>query len=152
MKLLLVYYWCIEYFFLQILNIFIVQMIWPTTSDTTTGWRMAVQVLLPSRPLWTTQSFGLDTESSWKITFPFRMPMWGMCISYSHMGMCSSAWWNPQWQRHNLFAWPLSTRLIIIDEVHLLNDERGAVIETVVARSLRFQESTWAMRLWPRTW
>ena len=30
-------------------------------------------------------------------------------------------------------------RLIIIDEVHLLNDDRGAVIETVVARSLRFQ-------------
>lgn len=33
-------------------------------------------------------------------------------------------------------------QLIIIDEVHLLNDERGAVIETVVARSLRFQETS----------
>ncbi|CAJ1342498.1 unnamed protein product [Effrenium voratum] len=32
--------------------------------------------------------------------------------------------------------------LIIIDEVHLLNDDRGAVIETVVARSLRFQETS----------
>ena len=28
-------------------------------------------------------------------------------------------------------------RLLIIDEVHLLNDERGAVIETIVARTLR---------------
>jgi len=31
-------------------------------------------------------------------------------------------------------------QLIIIDEVHLLNEDRGAVIETVVARSLRYQE------------
>jgi activating signal cointegrator complex subunit 3 len=28
-------------------------------------------------------------------------------------------------------------RLIIIDEVHLLHDERGPVIETIVARTLR---------------
>ncbi|CAE8602021.1 unnamed protein product, partial [Polarella glacialis] len=33
-------------------------------------------------------------------------------------------------------------QLIIIDEVHLLNDDRGAVIETVVARSLRYQETS----------
>ncbi len=32
--------------------------------------------------------------------------------------------------------------LIIIDEVHLLNESRGAVIESVVARSLRFQETS----------
>jgi antiviral helicase SLH1 len=30
-----------------------------------------------------------------------------------------------------------SLRLLIIDEVHLLNEERGAVIETIVARTLR---------------
>ena len=28
-------------------------------------------------------------------------------------------------------------RLLIVDEVHLLNEERGAVIETIVARTLR---------------
>ena len=28
-------------------------------------------------------------------------------------------------------------RLLIIDEVHLLHDDRGAVIETLVARTLR---------------
>ena len=28
-------------------------------------------------------------------------------------------------------------RLLIIDEVHLLNDDRGSVIETIVARTLR---------------
>lgn len=30
-----------------------------------------------------------------------------------------------------------SLKLLIIDEVHLLNEERGAVIETIVARTLR---------------
>lgn len=30
-----------------------------------------------------------------------------------------------------------SLKLLIIDEVHLLNEERGAVIETIVARTQR---------------
>lgn len=30
-----------------------------------------------------------------------------------------------------------SVRLMIIDEIHLLNDERGAVLECLVARALR---------------
>ncbi|EPQ32190.1 uncharacterized protein PFL1_00387 [Pseudozyma flocculosa PF-1] len=33
-------------------------------------------------------------------------------------------------------------RLLIIDEVHLLHEERGAVIETIVARTLRLVESS----------
>ncbi|CAE6438748.1 unnamed protein product [Rhizoctonia solani] len=33
-------------------------------------------------------------------------------------------------------------KLLIIDEIHLLNDERGAVIETIIARTLRQVEST----------
>ncbi|KAI0234175.1 putative steryl acetyl hydrolase mug81 [Massospora cicadina] len=36
-------------------------------------------------------------------------------------------------------------KLLIIDEVHLLHDGRGAVIETIVARTLRQVESTQAM-------
>eukprot|EP00397_Hematodinium_sp_SG-2012_P000336 GEMP01000336.1.p1 GENE.GEMP01000336.1~~GEMP01000336.1.p1 ORF type:complete len:2004 (+),score=418.53 GEMP01000336.1:621-6632(+) len=32
--------------------------------------------------------------------------------------------------------------LVIIDEVHLLNDDRGAVIESVVARTMRFAETS----------
>ena len=32
--------------------------------------------------------------------------------------------------------------LVIIDEVHLLADERGAVIETIVARTQRYVESS----------
>jgi antiviral helicase SLH1 len=33
-------------------------------------------------------------------------------------------------------------RLLIIDEIHLLHEERGAVIETLVARTLRMVERT----------
>jgi hypothetical protein len=33
-------------------------------------------------------------------------------------------------------------KLLIIDEVHLLNEERGAVIETIVARTLRQVKSS----------
>ena len=36
-------------------------------------------------------------------------------------------------------------KLLIIDEVHLLADERGPVIETIVARTLRRVESTQSM-------
>ena len=38
-----------------------------------------------------------------------------------------------------------SLRLLIIDEVHLLNDERGPVIETLVARTHRQVETTQSM-------
>ncbi|KAJ3810639.1 Sec63-domain-containing protein [Lentinula lateritia] len=36
-------------------------------------------------------------------------------------------------------------KLLIVDEVHLLNEERGAVLETIVARTLRQVESTQSM-------
>jgi len=38
-----------------------------------------------------------------------------------------------------------SVRLLVIDEVHLLNDDRGPVIETLVARTLRMVETTQQM-------
>ena len=38
-----------------------------------------------------------------------------------------------------------SVRLLIIDEVHLLNDERGPVIETLVARTTRQVEASQSM-------
>ncbi|KAI3653219.1 hypothetical protein MP228_002644 [Amoeboaphelidium protococcarum] len=40
---------------------------------------------------------------------------------------------------------PTMVRLLLIDEVHLLHDERGAVIETLVARTLRLVESSQSM-------
>ena len=36
-------------------------------------------------------------------------------------------------------------KLLIIDEVHLLHEDRGSVIETLVARTLRQVESTQLM-------
>ena len=42
-------------------------------------------------------------------------------------------------------------RLLIIDEVHLLHEDRGAVIETLVARTLRQVSSTvsaWFASVW----
>lgn len=39
----------------------------------------------------------------------------------------------------------LSVRLLIIDEVHLLHEERGAVIETIVARTQRLVEASQTM-------
>jgi len=36
-----------------------------------------------------------------------------------------------------LFGCAQKVKLLIIDEVHLLNEDRGAVIETIVARTLR---------------
>jgi activating signal cointegrator complex subunit 3 len=38
-------------------------------------------------------------------------------------------------------------RLIIIDEIHLLNDDRGPVLEAIVARTLRMQEMDSALRV-----
>ena len=32
-------------------------------------------------------------------------------------------------------------RLIVIDEIHLLHDERGPVLETIIARTIRRMES-----------
>ncbi|KAI9225369.1 MAG: hypothetical protein DHS80DRAFT_26255 [Piptocephalis tieghemiana] len=41
--------------------------------------------------------------------------------------------------------WMSLVRLLILDEVHLLNDERGAVLEGLVARTLRQVESSQSM-------
>ena len=38
-----------------------------------------------------------------------------------------------------------SLKLLIVDEVHLLNDERGPVIETLIARTHRQVETTQSM-------
>ena len=48
-------------------------------------------------------------------------------------------------------------RLLIIDEIHLLHEDRGAVIESLVARTLRqvrlrnkkINENVWPLCIWP---
>ena len=39
----------------------------------------------------------------------------------------------------------MKVRLLIVDEVHLLHDDRGAVIESIIARTLRMVETTQLM-------
>lgn len=41
------------------------------------------------------------------------------------------------WTVHKVAYAMQTLKLLIIDEVHLLNEERGAVIETIIARTLR---------------
>jgi activating signal cointegrator complex subunit 3 len=45
--------------------------------------------------------------------------------------------WDVITRKSNDMALATLVKLLIIDEVHLLNDDRGPVIETLVARTLR---------------
>lgn len=45
--------------------------------------------------------------------------------------------WDVITRKSSDMALSMLVKLLIIDEVHLLNDDRGAVIEALVARTLR---------------
>lgn len=45
--------------------------------------------------------------------------------------------WDVITRKTSDMALAVLVKLLIIDEVHLLNDDRGPVIETLVARTLR---------------
>ncbi|XP_024368754.1 DExH-box ATP-dependent RNA helicase DExH14 isoform X1 [Physcomitrium patens] len=53
--------------------------------------------------------------------------------------------WDVITRKSSDMALATLVKLLIIDEVHLLNDDRGPVIETLVARTLRQVESTQSM-------
>uniref|UniRef100_A0A1J3K0M4 RNA helicase n=1 Tax=Noccaea caerulescens TaxID=107243 RepID=A0A1J3K0M4_NOCCA len=53
--------------------------------------------------------------------------------------------WDVITRKSSDMALSMLVKLLIIDEVHLLNDDRGAVIEALVARTLRQVESTQTM-------
>lgn len=53
--------------------------------------------------------------------------------------------WDVITRKSNDMALATLVKLLIIDEVHLLNDDRGPVIETLVARTLRQVESSQSM-------
>ena len=44
-------------------------------------------------------------------------------------------------------AYTQLVKLIIIDEIHLLHDERGPVLESIVARTVRQIEVGWALQV-----
>lgn len=53
--------------------------------------------------------------------------------------------WDVITRKSSDMSLSMLVKLLIIDEVHLLNDDRGAVIEALVARTLRQVESTQTM-------
>jgi len=53
--------------------------------------------------------------------------------------------WDVITRKSSDMSLSMLVKLIIIDEVHLLNDDRGSVIEALVARTLR-QVSSYAKR------
>jgi activating signal cointegrator complex subunit 3 len=53
--------------------------------------------------------------------------------------------WDVITRKSSDMSMSMLVKLLIIDEVHLLNDDRGAVIEALVARTLRQVESTQTM-------
>ncbi|KAF5178468.1 Dexh-box atp-dependent rna helicase dexh14 [Thalictrum thalictroides] len=53
--------------------------------------------------------------------------------------------WDVITRKSSDMSLSMLVKLLIIDEVHLLNDDRGAVIEALVARTLRQVESTQSM-------
>lgn len=58
-------------------------------------------------------------------------------LSETQMIITTPEKWDVITRKGGDVAVSASVRLLIIDEVHLLNDERGPVIETIIARTQR---------------
>ena len=56
--------------------------------------------------------------------------------------MCTPEKWDIITRKAGERTYTQLVRLIIIDEIHLLHDDRGPVLETIVARTIRQIEST----------
>lgn len=54
--------------------------------------------------------------------------------------------WDVITRKSSDMSLSMLVKLLIIDEVHLLNDDRGPVIEALVARTLRQVKSSECMR------
>ena len=63
-------------------------------------------------------------------------------LASTHMIVTTPEKWDVVTRKGGDTAAAAALRLIIIDEVHLLNDDRGAVIETLVARTHRTVETS----------
>lgn len=66
-------------------------------------------------------------------------------LEETHMIVTTPEKWDVITRKGGEVSVASTLRLLIIDEVHLLNDERGPVIETLVARTLRQVEQTQSM-------
>lgn len=66
-------------------------------------------------------------------------------IEQTHLIVTTPEKWDVITRKASNGALMQKVKVLIIDEVHLLADERGSVIETIVARTLRFIESSQSM-------
>ena len=66
-------------------------------------------------------------------------------IAQTHILVATPEKWDVMTRKSGDVALTSQLRLLIIDEVHLLHEERGAVLETLVSRTLRQVEQTQCM-------
>ena len=66
-------------------------------------------------------------------------------IMKTHIIVTTPEKWDVVTRKAGEGALSSTVRLLIVDEVHLLHEERGAVIETIIARTLRLVESSQSM-------
>ena len=61
-------------------------------------------------------------------------------IAETHVIITTPEKWDVVTRKNSEHSLVQKAKLIVIDEVHLLNDERGPVIEAIVSRTLRYSE------------
>jgi len=66
-------------------------------------------------------------------------------ITDTHMLVVTPEKWDVMTRKSSDAALTSLVKLLIIDEIHLLNEDRGAVLEAIVARTLRQVESSQSM-------
>jgi activating signal cointegrator complex subunit 3 len=66
-------------------------------------------------------------------------------ISDTHMLVVTPEKWDVMTRKSSDAALTALVKLLIIDEIHLLNEDRGAVLEAIVARTLRQVERSQSM-------
>ena len=63
-------------------------------------------------------------------------------IAQTQIIVCTPEKWDIITRKGGERTYTQLVRLVIFDEIHLLHDERGPVLETLVARSIRNIETT----------
>jgi activating signal cointegrator complex subunit 3 len=66
-------------------------------------------------------------------------------ITDTHMLVVTPEKWDVMTRKSSDAALTSLVKLLIIDEIHLLNEDRGAVLEAIVARTLRQVERSQSM-------
>ncbi len=105
---------------------------------------------LSTRPLFPSLNFPLPSPTHPSIGLRVKELTGDMQLSRKEMAetqmiVTTPEKWDVITRKGGEVSVAATVRLLIIDEVHLLNDERGPVIETLVARTTRQVEATQSM-------